>query len=173
MNRTMMSGIAFGLLALQSLQTHAGAMYARAGWSAQLSTNHHLVSGTVTIVDAVTLQVNDFTYDGQAPAVYFYLGTDETDGSFASGLQVSPLLSGTAFDGTEGPFLLNLPQGNTMDPYHAVSVWCAAFDVNFGSGTFTAVPEPGTISLVAFGGLVVLMRRRSMPDAFEASSSAP
>jgi hypothetical protein len=29
-----------------------------------------------------------------------------------------------------------LPTGQTLAPYNAVSVWCAQFGVNFGSGTF-------------------------------------
>ena len=36
----------------------------RTGWQAELSTDFHDVSGTVTIVDDNTIQLNNFNYDG-------------------------------------------------------------------------------------------------------------
>ena len=43
----------------------------RVGWVADLVTRHHLVSGRVTMTDACTLTVTDFTYDGQGLDVRF------------------------------------------------------------------------------------------------------
>ena len=162
MHRTITIHAVVTLLALQCAQLDAAPIYPRAGWTAPLSEISHDVSGTVTIVDAVTLQVDDFTYDGGGPAVYFYLGADDTTPSFTSGLELMPLLTGTVYDGTGGPLLLQLPQGHTMDPYQAISVWCAAFDVNFGSGTF--VPEPGMATLVCAGVFGLLRRSRLRPN---------
>ena len=114
-------------------------VYDRTGWQAPLSTLFHNVSGTVTIVDANTLLVEDFNYDGGGPAVYFYLGADNTDGSFNSGLGIGPLLTGTTY--TNDTLLVDLPGTQTLDGYTAISVWCADFNVNFGSGTFGSVVQ--------------------------------
>jgi len=107
------------------------------GDRAEFTTLFHEVAGTVTVVDEDTFRVDNFTYDGQAPAVYFYLGTDDTQAAYTTGLQIQPLLSGTAFDGTQGPLFYDLPAGSTFDNYNAISVWCVQFTANFGSGAFS------------------------------------
>ena len=38
------------------------------------------------------------------------------------------------------PLFVDLPAGETLDGWNAVSVWCAEFRVNFGSGTFAPPP---------------------------------
>lgn len=113
--------------------------YARAGWEAQLSGPFHDVAGTVRIVDEDTLEVEGFSYDGGGPAVYFYLAAENTTASFGEGLAVGPLLTGTVF--SDDSLTLDLPAGVTLDGYHAISVWCVDFLVNFGSGTFGSVVE--------------------------------
>ncbi len=114
------------------------APYARAGWTASLSTIFHGVTGTVTILDENSLQVDNFSYDGTAPSVYFYLGTEDTPAAFASGLETTPRLTRAYNNET---LFVELPPGETLDGWNAVSVWCSEFDVNFGSGTFV---EPAT-----------------------------
>ena len=131
------------------------------GSQAQLSNLAHAVSGTVTIVDEDTVRVDDFTYDGGGPLVYFYLGAEEADEAFKTGLQIGMKLNGfgVSYDGTQGPLLVDLPSGETLEGYHAFSVWCVRGEANFGSGTFqaVAVPEPAGLSLVLFS--LMLMRR--------------
>lgn len=106
------------------------------GYKTSLSTIAHDVSGTVSILDADTLLVEDFVFDGGGISIYFYLGTSEN--TFATGLEVGPELLGTVFDGTQAPFTIDLPTGLTVDGYNAVSVWCVAAGVSFGHGTFSA-----------------------------------
>ncbi len=108
------------------------------GDTAEFTTLFHDVAGTVTVVDEDTFRVDDFVYDGQAPAVYFYLGVEDTQQSYVDGLQVQPLLSGMVFDGTQGPLFYDLPAGSTFDDYNGISVWCVQFSANFGSGAFSA-----------------------------------
>jgi hypothetical protein len=36
--------------------------------------------------------------------------------------------------------MIDLPAGQTLEGWHAVSVWCVAAGVSFGSGTFTSTP---------------------------------
>lgn len=123
------------------------------GSTADLTTHFHLVSGTVTVVDADTFRVDDFTYDGGGPAVYFYLGTEQTSAAFESGLPIFPLLTGTTYDGSQGSLFYDLPGGETFDNYHAISVWCADFKIDFGSGTFVAPPLQGDLNTDGYVGL--------------------
>lgn len=118
------------------LMASANVQAAMIGAQADLSSLFHNVSGTVTVVDDDTFRVDDFTYDGGGPAVYFYLGADDTDAAFGAGLEVTPILTGTAYDGTQGSLFFDLPAGESFADYHAISVWCAQFSANFGSGYF-------------------------------------
>lgn len=119
-----------------ALQSADAQMTPGVGDKASLSTLSHNVSGTVSIVDADTILVEDFVFDGGGLSVYFYLGTSED--TLASGLEIGPELFGTAFDGTQDAFTIDLPAGTTVDGYNAVSVWCVAAGVSFGHGTFAA-----------------------------------
>ena len=148
------------LLLMMSGVSNAMPISPGVGYQAVLSMEARNVSGTATIVDADTIRFDDFTYDGRASYVYFYLGAADTDGDFTTGLRIGTLLSGTAFDGTQGPVFVDLPIGDTVDGYHAVSVWCERFNANFGSGTFLAVPEPTALALIALGGLGMFFWRR-------------
>jgi hypothetical protein len=127
-------------LAVITLAPLSFAAYPRAGYEAQLSTLAHGVSGTVTIVDTDTLVVEDFNYDGGGPAVYFYLGTENTQAAFIAGIPIGPLQTGSVYSNDE--LVLHLPNPQTFDGYNAISVWCVDFSANFGSGTFVKVnPE--------------------------------
>lgn len=124
-------------LAVIALAPLSMAAYPRAGYEAELSTLAHGVSGTVTIVDANTLVVENFNYDGGGPAVYFYLATEDSQSAFIAGVSIGPLLTGTVY--TNDTLTLHLPAPQTLDGYHAISVWCVDFNANFGSGTFVKV----------------------------------
>jgi hypothetical protein len=112
--------------------------YPRANWVATLSTLQHRVSGTVTIVDERTLRLDNFNYDGTAPAVYVYATIVDSRASQIAGRSVGPELKQAL---TNASFTVQLPLGQTLDAYGAVSIWCADFRVNFGSGTFKAPAE--------------------------------
>jgi len=112
------------------------------GWQAVLSDIEENVSGTVSILDENTIQVDDFTYNGGGISVYFYLGTSETNSAFSSGLKIGDQLVGTFYDGTQDPLVIDLPGANTLEGYNAISVWCEVAHVNFGSGTFLPVSTP-------------------------------
>lgn len=114
-------------------------VYPRAGYEAQLSTFLHNVSGTVSIVDSNTIQVDNFNFDGGGPSVYFYLGAENNVPAFTSGKLIGPLLSGTVF--TNQTLTIDVPGIDPFDGYNAISVWCDDFYVNFGSGTFGSVVE--------------------------------
>ena len=116
--------------------------YARAGWVANLSTLQHGVSGKVTIVDARTVRLTEFNYDGGGPQVYAYLGADNSDAAFQAGRVIGPQLNRAGPAYVNATLELQLPPGQTLDEFAAVSIWCAEFRVNFGSGGFKAPPAP-------------------------------
>ena len=111
--------------------------YARAGWTTPLSTLQHGVSGTATIVDARTVRLSGFNYDGGGPQVYAYLGTSDAQAAFTVGKIIGPRLNRPAAY-VNATLDLQLPEGQTLDGFAAVSIWCADFKVNFGSGSFQA-----------------------------------
>lgn len=125
-------------LSIAELPAVAAGPYEQAAWEAHLPLGVHNVGGVATIIDAHTLQIEHFNYDGTAPAVYFYLGATNTYSAFLNGLQLEPLLN-RAY--TNETLTLTLPVGETLDDYTAISVWCAEFHVSFSSATFTA-PTP-------------------------------
>lgn len=113
------------------------------GYQTSLSTLSQNVSGTVTVLDADTLLVEDFVYTGGGLSVFFYLDTSED--TVGTGLEIGPQLVGTAFDGTQDPFTIDLPTGLTVDGFNAVSVWCVIAEISFGQGTFSAPVLPGDV----------------------------
>ena len=119
-----------------------GGEYWKAGWFAEMPPGGSGSSGTATIVDETTIRVDCFNYNGQAPLVYFYLGEHDTYNDFLNGL---PLGEPLAFADCETVFI-DLPAGRSMDNWNAISIWCAAADVNFTSGEFSAGPCPADIN---------------------------
>jgi len=105
-----------------------------AGWRTELSTIAHSVSGVVSVVDQDTIRVDNFNYDSFGIEVYFYLAANESNNAIANGLAVGPDLVGTVYD--NDTLIMDLPAGETVDSYSAVSVWCVPAGANFGSGTF-------------------------------------
>lgn len=119
----------------------------RSGWQADLVTKAHGVDGFVTIVDHNTIRLDQFDYDGLGVEVYVILAEEDTNTSIANGLRVSPDLLGTAYNNATLSF--DLPAGETVDGYDAVSVWCEAAGQNFGSGTFASVFEVDVTTMQA------------------------
>lgn len=107
---------------------------ARVGWSATLSTLAHGVSGRATIIDSRTIRVTGFRYDGNAPLVYAYLGRENTFSAFSVGRAIGALLQARPY--VNETLDLQLPEGQTLDDFNAISIWCQQFRVNFGSGAF-------------------------------------
>lgn len=117
-----------------ALAPAAHAQLDRTGWQTELSELAHEVRGVVTIVDADTIRLDNFYYDGLGLEVYVTLAKRQTDASFAQGLRVGKDLVGNSF--ANDTLILDLPKGETVDDYRAVSIWCATIGMNFGSGQF-------------------------------------
>ncbi|QDT69019.1 Electron transfer DM13 [Planctomycetes bacterium MalM25] len=117
------------------------------GWQADLETHFHDVAGLVTIVDEDTIRVDDFVFDGQGLDVLFYLGAENTNQAFTNGLPIGPQLVGPAFDGMQEPLIIDLPAGETLEGYNAISVWCVDVYISFGDATFLPPVVEGDYSL--------------------------
>ena len=114
--------------------------YPRAGWQATLSTRGHSVSGTVTIIDADSFRIDNFTYDGGGINVHFIVSPQDDRTVFTNNRIVTePNLLGSPFNG--GSITIDLPAGTTLDGQNAVSLWCIPAGANFGSGTFRSPLE--------------------------------
>ncbi len=116
----------------------AQAPYARAGWTLQLSTLAHGVSGRATIIDARTIVLSDFNYDAGGPRVFGYLGATNTQQGFINGISIGGRLNNRLTPYVSETVTLTLPTGQTLDGWNALSIWCQDFNANFGSGTFAA-----------------------------------
>lgn len=104
----------------------------RVGQVATLTTHAHGVRGTVEVVDARTLVVRDFWFDGDGLSVFFYLGRA---GTYAGGRAVgADLLRAKPYEGET--ITLALPADVTVDDFDGISVWCVPAGANFGDGLF-------------------------------------
>ena len=87
-------------------------------------------------MDSRTLFIKGFEYDGQGPDAYFYAGAGA---DYASGFLVPNEKGSTdvlrSYDGSKD-LVLTLPSGKTLKGVEWISVWCRAFDVNFGEVNF-------------------------------------
>lgn len=108
-----------------------------------LTTNAHQVTGDVYLLSERIMEIRGFTYDGAAPAAYFWADTNPSptvngivlsDGSPSSGCALAvgdpelPALSAVTQR-------VEFPDGVTIRDFlgGSVSVWCEAFAANFGS----------------------------------------
>ena len=130
----MMNRLFFGaaLATILTTTVRAGDTYSRADWVAVLTPGEYDSRGIARIIDERTIQIDQFTYDGTAPAVYFYLGETNTQEDFENGIPIGPLLG--AYDNET--VVVQLDEGETLDGWGAISVWCVTFDVNFTSAAF-------------------------------------
>ena len=102
------------------------------GARAVLSTRAHGVMGTAVVIDARTIELRDFWFDGDGLDVRIYGGLA---GDYASGVALSADLRRAE------PYLgetltLTLPIGVSLSDLDGVSVWCVPAGASFGDGPF-------------------------------------
>nr|XP_031843267.1 protein Skeletor, isoforms B/C isoform X1 [Nomia melanderi] len=98
----------------------------------KLSEFHHGVSGEVYAVDGRTLFIKDFTYDGEAPTAYFYVGTSKSPNGNGIRLRDERGATETLRRYRKKDITLTLPEGKTLSNIKWFCVWCDEFAVNFG-----------------------------------------
>ncbi|XP_052899103.1 protein Skeletor, isoforms B/C isoform X1 [Anopheles moucheti] len=100
---------------------------------ADLTELHHGVSGSVYAVDARTLFLKNFNYDGEGPAAYFYVGnTRAPSNKGAHRLRDERGRAGVLRRYRNEDITLSLPEGKTLRDIRWFAVWCDDFSVNFG-----------------------------------------
>jgi mono/diheme cytochrome c family protein len=107
----------------------------RVGWTADLGVNtgEGQVSGFVTMVDDCTLELHDFSYDGNGIDVRVY---GSKDSSFRPAFTMGPNLVGRTF--SKETWRVTLPADKTLADLDWVGIWCVAVGADFGSGPFKA-----------------------------------
>lgn len=124
----------------------------------RLSELNHLVTGEVFLLSEKVLEIRGFSYDGTAPAAFFWL--DTAPGPTAGGRVApdgSPSLNCalSSVDRTL-PALSNVnqrvefPGDTTITNFlgGSLSVWCVSFAANFGHLTFPSTLPAEAMSLV-------------------------
>lgn len=102
------------------------------GKVATLSTLAHDVSGMVEVINNCTLRVTQFNYDGEGPAVRFYLGNN---GDYSNDNNaIGPQLNGQAY--SDETFDITFTNPDMLDDIDGISVWCFEFNASFGEGLF-------------------------------------
>jgi mono/diheme cytochrome c family protein len=114
-----------------------GKTHPRVGWVADLgiNTGEGQVSGFVTMVDDCTLELTNFSYDGEGIEVRVFGSKVK---NFRPGFTIGPDIVGKRF--TKATWRVTLPVGKTLDDLDWVSIWCVKARADFGSGPFLAKP---------------------------------
>jgi len=140
MHRSTLSSLVFPFFLLAGVALVANAEEKLIG---KFTNYHHGIAGDVYAVDEQTLKIKGFEYDGAGPDAFFWAGTQGSkpgsvgiilphpfDGTFFDYEDRSaPILEGR-FDKTD--LTLTLPPGTQVSDLKWLSVWCRAFQVNFG-----------------------------------------
>lgn len=112
--------------------SNCAATHPMVGATAILEENFHDVGGIARIVDDCTIEITEFTFDGEGIDVRLYGGLD---GNYDDGFAIGDnLLRPGGYSGETLTF--TLPPERTMDDLDGVSVWCVPVGVDFGSGRF-------------------------------------
>jgi len=121
---------------------------------ADFKTREHDVRGEVYAVDSRTLFIKGFTYDGQGPDAYFFVG--ERGRPSERGFRIANEKGSMTKLGRyqREDIVLTLPGGKTLKDIRWLSIWCESFGVNFGDILINSrlnYPRPQKIS--AFNGI--------------------
>ena len=109
-----------------------GAEHALVGAVANLQTRFHEVMGVATIIDDCTVEISDFTFDGEGLSVHAVLGHDADFDSY------DVLSDDLREDGPYDGVTLSLPlrEGMSLDGVTHLSIWCIPASASFGDGPF-------------------------------------
>ncbi|XP_055594127.1 protein Skeletor, isoforms B/C [Uranotaenia lowii] len=144
---------------------------------------HHGVSGVVYAVDARTLFLKNFNYDGEGPAAYFYVGnTRAPSNKGAYRLRDERGRSGVLRRYRNEDLTLSLPEGKTLRDLKWFSIWCDDFSVNFGDVVIrndldfprpTKIGQLGGIHDVSSDNIVIVDAQTLLIPNFNYDGEAP
>ncbi|VVC37406.1 DM13 domain,DOMON domain [Cinara cedri] len=118
------------LLCLTSVVTNAAEYYGK--YLGPLKSYHHGLGGDVYAVDARTLHIRNFVYDGEGPAAYFYGSNDKQPGVNGYRIRDEKASSNPLKRYRNEHLTITLPEGLTLHDIKWFYVWCEDFSVNFG-----------------------------------------
>ncbi|XP_070167433.1 protein Skeletor, isoforms B/C isoform X1 [Polyergus mexicanus] len=130
MRRPPTIGLIIAFFLIVAAQICSGAYYGKV--IGKLSELHHGVSGEVYAVDARTLFIKDFTYDGEGPAAFFYAGNSKGPGSNGFRMRDERGTTNVLKRYRKKDITLTLPDSKILNNIKWFSVWCDEFSVNFG-----------------------------------------
>ncbi|KAK5661079.1 hypothetical protein OQA88_10969 [Cercophora sp. LCS_1] len=139
--------LALTLLQLASANADTDAT-AKKGWAGQLSSLDGGLGGTVTVVEADQLLINDYKLeDASAPALYWWGSATSNlgDGFRISTKQVDEAASSNTYT-------IDLDAGKTTADFSTVGLWCERFSANFGQATLAPANGSGAPSSDAGSG---------------------
>ncbi|XP_063602074.1 protein Skeletor, isoforms B/C-like [Penaeus indicus] len=128
---TLLCALGLGIASAANDETYKGQYIGR------LSTLHHDVTGDVYAVDNITVFIEGFTYDGEAPDAFFFAGNREAEPS-NRGFIIPDERGRTQ---VLGPYrnknlVLRFPvtkKGQrSLNDVQWISVWCRKFSIDFG-----------------------------------------
>ncbi|XP_058466228.1 protein Skeletor, isoforms B/C [Malaya genurostris] len=176
--------VAAGAIAICCLISSVDALQGYYGTKiGDLSQLQHGVSGTVYAVDARTLFLKNFNYDGEGPAAYFYVGnTRAPSNKGAHRLRDERGRAGVLRKYRNEDITLSLPEGKTLRDIRWFSVWCDDFSVNFGDVVIrndldfprpTKIGQLGGIHDVSSDSIVIVDAQTLLIPNFNYDGEAP
>lgn len=144
----IMAALALALTSLLPAQVATAACgFPFAEWQAELEHSvNYGIDGVAVIIDAGMIRVDNFSYNGMGPDVYFYLGVSRSHSDLENGIAISERLDRAYSNETVE---LTVPPSVDLGEYHALSVWCRTFSVDFSSATFEPTMPTAPTNLVA------------------------
>mmetsp|Transcript_34381 Transcript_34381/g.87919 ORF Transcript_34381/g.87919 Transcript_34381/m.87919 type:complete len:1120 (-) Transcript_34381:76-3435(-) len=140
---------------LAGLASHASAQWGSCGSShpavgfvGEINGRQHQMGGTLQVVDDCTAVISMWSFDGFAPAAYWW-GVDSTStdqATLRSGSRVSGEMPPAANGGAT--ITVKLTDGNTWDDVQMLYLWCELFDANFGEIAIGTGPPGGMEDLM-------------------------
>ncbi|KAL0276587.1 UNVERIFIED_CONTAM: hypothetical protein PYX00_004134 [Menopon gallinae] len=127
---TYLSAIVVLVVSLEAASAQKDGYYGK--FIGKLTEFHHGVSGEVYAVDARTLHLRNFNYDGEGPAAYFYVGNSKGPGINGIRIRDERGTTNVLPKYRNRHITLTLPEGKTLQNIRWFSVWCDEFSVNFG-----------------------------------------
>eukprot|EP00056_Hartaetosiga_gracilis_P007795 m.112213 g.112213 ORF g.112213 m.112213 type:complete len:838 (+) comp12779_c1_seq2:605-3118(+) len=102
------------------------------GRYADFTSFQHRWGGRLTIVDDCTFRVDEFSYDGNAPAAYWWGASDTSQTALRMGFRLisSRRVSGAPNGGVTRTLMLD--NGVTWDDVNVLAGWCETFNAVFG-----------------------------------------
>ncbi|KAE9527613.1 hypothetical protein AGLY_012893, partial [Aphis glycines] len=97
-----------------------------------LKSYHHGLGGDVYAVDARTLHIRNFVYDGEGPAAYFYGSNGKQPGINGYRIRDEKATTNPLKRYRNEHLTITLPEGLTLHDIKWFYVWCEDFSVNFG-----------------------------------------